>query len=342
MFRNTWVAGFALLGLVWAGGAANAQTYDEVGSSKVATTTVTRVTATTVASTLSSHLDALGGSFFTPGGGANTARADYLMTGKAAAMNPHGFGLWINGGYTNLDFSGANSAFNGDVVNGMVGVDYRINDAITLGVAGGYENTDIDTSFNLGTLKTDGYSVTPYVAVRLGRHFSINASGSYAWLSTDMTRTSGAIQGSYDSTRWMGSVNLLSNWASGKWRFGTLLGYLYIHQDDDAYTETGAAGAGAVGSATTKIGQGRVGGSIGYDLGKVETYINGRYEYDFTSDGPTLPAGTGTTGRSGFRLAAGLRFALAPNVSGNLEGSTVQGRDNLDEYGVNGTIRFMF
>ncbi len=348
MFRKTWVAGLALLGTLWMGGLAQAQgVYDVPGSEKVTNLTVVRIVGSTVASTLSTHLESVGGVFGFSPGASNTSvsRADYVgQTGKSAGMmNPHGFGLWVNGGYTSIDFNGTMgglpAGFDGHVLTGMMGVDYRLSDVVTFGVAGGYENTDLDTQFNTGTLETDGYSVLPYVVVRLGQHFSVNASGGYSWLNTDMTRTSGAVTGTYDSTRWTGAVNLLSNWSAGKWRFGTLLGYLYIHQDDDAYVEsTGASVAGA----TTKIGQGRVGGLIGYDLGKVETYFTGRYEYDFTSEGPALPAGTPTTGRSGFRLGLGMRFALAPNVSGNLEGTTVQGRDNLDEYGVNGTLRFMF
>ncbi len=186
--------------------------------------------------------------------------------------------------------------------------------------------------------------MTPYAVFRLDRHFAVNLSGSYGWLNTDVTRGSGAVTGNFDSTRATGAANILGNWSAGKWRFGAILGYLYVHQKDDAYTESTG---GAVSGATTNIGEGRVGARIGYDLGKVETYFSGRYDYDFVAPGAQTVVTTGGTvttpnDRSGFTLAAGLRFALAPNVSGNLEGTTVQGRQNQEIYGVNGTLRFRF
>ncbi len=333
---------------MFTGGYANAQVYDQPGSEKVVNNTVVREIASTVAATLAGHLNAVSGFGGGGPGGVGVARADYVgtngETGKAGAMNPRGFGLWFNGAYTSLSNDFTATAYDGDVITGMVGIDYRLNDRLTIGVAGGYETTDLDTTFNLGSYNQDGYSVTPYMVFRISRNFAVNAAGTYSWLSTDVSRTGGAVTGNFDSTRATGAVNLVGNWSAGKWRFGTILGYLYINQDDDGYVESTGA---AIASTTTEIGQGRVGGRIGYNLGKVETYFSGRYEYDFTAPGSQTIVTTGgavstPNDRSGFTLAAGLRFQLAPNVSGGLEGTTTQGRDNQDIYGVNGTLRFEF
>lgn len=273
------------------------------------------------------------------------------QTGLGAAAQARGIGLWAQGAYTRAesDFNkGTNNdmRFKGDIWAGVVGADYRLTQRFVVGAGVGYQHVDVNTTFNNGNLKQTGWGVTPYAVFALNQTFYIDVNAGYWLLDNEMQRSRNTARASYDGTRWTVGGNLNGGWSINQWRLTAAVGYLYVNAKDDAFRETGSAAAAAQQAAvTTKIGQGRVGGTLGYALGNVTPYVSARVEHNFEQPTIRLNAGSGiqpSANRTGYRAGAGLNFNLSPAVSGNLSGSTLLGKEDYTEYGFGGTIRVAF
>jgi outer membrane autotransporter protein len=305
---------------------------------------VVRTTTGAVVNTLSGRLEQMTMGVPT-GQQAMTTHLTGPESGRAGATTLKDSAIWGNFGYTSLQNDNAFTAYDGRLFTGMAGFDTRPIDPLTIGIAFGYENLDLDTSFNRGTQRWDGFTISPYAVYRFTRNYSVDGTIAYSWLDTDVTRNpgTGVVSGNYNSERLMMGANLNGNWDAGNWRLGASIGYLYVRQDDDPYLETGV-GAGAVPGLQTRIGQGRVGGRVGYSLGAWEPYAKIRLEHEFISpDGSLVAPGIVTSpDKTGMTIGFGTLFNFGTRWSGGIEATTVQGRDDQDIWGVSGTIRFRF
>jgi outer membrane autotransporter protein len=337
-----WLSAVACLAIL-ACGSAPAWAHSNAGSEKTTTTTVLRDVASQLIGNLAGRTNQLGSpnGTFTQTGAMNLTPTS--ESGRSGAVALKDTALWANASYTSLKNDNAFTAYDGPVISTMIGIDTRVIDPLTVGVAFGYEHIDLDTTFNQGHYSWDGYSVTPYAVFRFLNNYSIDVSGSYGRLNNDVDRLNNAAKGSFDSDRWTAAANLNGGWNVGKWRLGATVGYLYMHQDDEAYNEVGLGNARVAGQ-TTEIGQGRAGVQVGYDLGKIEPYLKGRVEHEFTSPGRTAvaPGVFVSPDNTGYVLGAGAVLRITDQISGGLEATTTQGRDHQDIWGVSGTIRFRF
>ena len=111
--------------------------------------------------------------------------------------------LWANGSYSDVENDHAPTAYDGDVITGFAGADYRVSDDWVLGLSLGYDSSDIDTTANSGNSETDGYTLAPYAAYAITPNHSIDVMAGYAWSSTDQTRLAAgaAVTGDSDSER---------------------------------------------------------------------------------------------------------------------------------------------
>jgi uncharacterized protein with beta-barrel porin domain len=260
---------------------------------------------------------------------------------RAAAGGSQKFGVWAVGSYTHEKFDNALLPYDGDTASGLVGLDYLVRDGIAVGLAAGYENTDMTTTFNAGTLKNDGYTVAPYVAFALGKYLTLVGTAGYSGLSNDETRTAGAVRGSFDSRRLFGATELSGNYRAENWVFNSSIGYIYTNQKDDSYVETGG-GNNAVGGNTTKIGQARVGVKLGYDFAGIVPYVSARIEHEFTAPAaPTVRGQSVVIDDTGYVLGGGLAISRG-SFSAGIEGNAVAGRSNLTEYQLIGNVGFKF
>jgi len=341
---RSWKQGFSAVCALVAGclpviGAAGAAGSDNVpGASAAASdTTLIRDASGMTAGGILSGV-AGGGAF----GGSNGASIPGRTLGAPGADGQQRFAIWADGGYQHTKFDNALLPYDGNTEAGAIGFDYRIAKGIFVGVAGGYENWDINTSFDAGTLKTNGYTVAPYALVALGNYVTLSGTGGYAGLSNDETRSNGAIRGSFDSKRYFGATALNGNYRGGNWLFNGSFTYIYTDQKDDAYADTGAAGAGAVGQNTAKIAQGRLGFKIGYDISGFAPYVVARIEHEFTAPAERSVGGTAVVNdATGYVLGGGLSFTRGA-LSAGLEGDSVERRANLTVYQLLGNLRFQF
>ena len=318
--------------------------HSSAGSEKATTPTVVRDIAAQLVGNLASRTSQIGA----PNGGGNAQTGALNLTptsssGRSGASALKDTALWANTSYTSLDNDNVFTAYDGHAIATLIGIDTRVIDPLTIGIAFGYENIDLDTTFNQGTLGWNGYSATPYAVFRFLGNYSFDVAGSYARLNNDVSRLNNAAKGSFDSDRWTAAANLNGGWNVGQWRLGATVGYLYLHQNDQSYTENGLGNAPVAGQ-TTEVGQGRAGVRVGYDLGMVEPYLKGRVEHEFTSPGRTVvaPGVFVSPDDTGYVLGAGAQFKFSDRLSGGLEGTTTQGRDHQEIWGISGTIRLRF
>jgi outer membrane autotransporter protein len=262
--------------------------------------------------------------------------------GSSAGAKEKKMGAWVLGSISDIENSNVNTAFDGDITNVVGGVDFRLTNKVSAGVAVSFEKADLDTTFNLGTFEVDGTSIIPYAAFALSDKLSADLSVGYSDLEFTTTRTTGGatVTGSYDGDRTTAGANLNYNSTANKLSVGASIGFQYVKEEHDGFTESNGT---VVASNEVSIGQGRVSAKVGYNMGKVQPFLGVRYETEFWAPSDQIINGsTIETDTDGLVITGGLNLALSDAVSGSLSVSSYQERDDLDLYTVSGRIKVAF
>lgn len=283
------------------------------------------------------------------------------LKGLAAGNTLQGWGFW--GSFNYINFDGDNNLapntttlvpkviYDADTKSFMGGADRLFYDRLVLGVAVGYEDTSVFTFFNGGNNDTDGFTVAPYMAYLITDKFSVDAAVGYSALQNDTDRlelgTASTLRASFDSDRWFFSTNLNVADTYNNWYLSGRVGYLYSHESQDGYTETGSTGGAGnrtVGERNVHISQIIVGGEASYNFGRQEPYFGIAYVNDlhrnFGFGAGGLPGGVTPLfdDDDEFQLNGGLRL-YADQFTAILDLSHVVSRNNFDSYSVMFTIR---
>lgn len=277
------------------------------------------------------------------------------MQGRSAGGKALRFNMWLNGAYTGIKKTDAGGEFEGGVANVVGGVDYKLTKNFLIGIAGGYENVDIDTTFNNGTFDGNGYTIAGYMgyAKQLsgGPVLAWDFSGGYTAVDYDVSRTVAGITGSFDADRWFLSSNLTATFRAKnkKLRMSPKIGLLYLEESQDSYTESNGT---PVGSALIALGRFTGGAEVGYQLnvGKpmlrsIEPFAKAYVEWDWEHEkGVDLGGGrTSAADDYGFVAGGGVNLNFNDRLSGRVEGSAnALGRDELDIWTVSGKINYRF
>lgn len=266
--------------------------------------------------------------------------------GKASGSAPRRVGVWLNGSYTWIENEQANSNFDGQILNVMGGADYLVSDRVLVGLSGGYENQDIKTKFNNGKLEGDGFTVAPYFAFILNKNVNFDVSVGHSWIDYDVSRNGSSVTGSTTGDRWFGSANANYVTSVNNWQLGATAGYLYTMENQDGYTESDGSAVSEVG---VHLGQARLSGKLGYlfpaSFGYVNPYGTARLEYDVLKDEAGIIDAAGTKANDdkfGVTFGLGVSAGIGEATSINLEGTTTQFREEMNAYGVSGTVRYKF
>lgn len=282
------------------------------------------------------------------GGGAGTVGTSFLNSrdaGRAGGAGDKRWGVFLQGAFTNIENNQAGVQFDGNLYNLVGGIDYLVNDRLVVGLALGYETSDIDTTFNRGTIESDGFTIAPYLGFSLSKNWSIDLSGGYSDISYDTTRNSSAVRGSFDGERWFVAANLNGNYAMNRWRLMPKVGVLYFEEDQDRPVETGAGAINTGTGSTVKLGRIYAGGRVGYAFNAVTPYVKLIGEYDFERPN-SVAIGNGTFTNDdelGAQTGLGMMFRASNSVSGQLEASYDSlGRSDLDVYTISARMRVQF
>ncbi|MEM9144648.1 MAG: autotransporter outer membrane beta-barrel domain-containing protein [Pseudomonadota bacterium] len=153
---------------------------------------------------------------------------------------------WTTASLTFLENDGAGTEFDGEVMNPLVGIDATLEQSIVVGIALGYEGADLDTTFNGGTLDSDGFIITPYAGTRVGDFVVVDGGFGYARVSYDRARFDGAgtVTGDFDGDRFFVFANVAGYVppeildVEGLQVIGRL-GFRYSHEDQSSFVENG-------------------------------------------------------------------------------------------------------
>ncbi len=323
-------------------------------ASTVATaTTVLRTAATQSAKLVSNRISSA-----LSGGAASFNVADNgfsASTGLSAGDIDGKAGVWVSGSWADVESEATSSKFDGNVYSGMVGADYQVDRNVVLGISVGYENVDIDTQYNGfggqdGNLEGNGYTIAPYIGVKLSDAVTADLTVGYSELEYDTLRfdpnTGNRIKGSTDADRYFVSAGISGvHELEGNWVLQGRGSVFYASEDKDAYTETESnAATVAVAAEETDLGQLLLDARLGYNYQQVQPYALVGIEYDFSKDDAVVAAGQTQSldEEFGAKFGGGINLMLGPNVTGGVEAYTVEFRDDYNEYAVTGGLRVQF
>ncbi|MEM7027016.1 MAG: autotransporter domain-containing protein [Pseudomonadota bacterium] len=262
------------------------------------------------------------------------------MTGlNAGDGNSIPYGVWGNYSYTDFENDLSSTAIDGSSHGFLGGIDFQIWSNTVLGVAFGYDNSDIDTSFNQGNQSTDTITIAPYFGAILSDTLSLDFNIGYSNVSYDQFRTAGTtrVTSSPNSDRWFGSFNLNTIHFIDNWILGGRAGMLYALSEINDYTESNGT---AVAESRTKVTTISLAGDIAYSFQEWEPFINLSYQYDVQLQ--EIVASTGpqpSNDNDDILITTGLRYFESSGISGNLEYSKRLLRDDYDEDRISLTFR---
>ena len=272
--------------------------------------------------------------------------------GLSGGDKKRGIGVWVQGTFASVNNDATATKFDGKVFTGLLGVDKQLGEKAILGLAAGYERSNLDTDYNLGEIDGSGYLVSPYASFSINNNFSVNVSGGYAWLDYDMNRRESTpvdetFTGKTDATRYWGAISAVGEWQRDKLTYGANVGVMYSKENRDAFSETGSGATGTVlqGKVSSQLGQARLGGEVAYDLGKVQPFLNARAEYDFTKSNTVVASNQTKPSDDDFGavVGGGLNLNFSPSVSGQISGE-YGGlfRDDYSDYSATARLRVEF
>ena len=228
-----------------------------------------------------------GGGGFAPGGGDGGSITPSGGTGKSGGSAATANGVWIQGLWSNIDKSKSGLELNGNVYNALAGIDHRFENDVVVGMAFGYERTDLNVKFNSGSLESNGITVAPYMGFKVTPNWSVDLSVGYTRLDYDTTNGLNGTSGSFNADRYFGAANLVGAYASGNWRFQPRTTLSYSREDQDGYTESNGS---QVESDTLLLGRLAAGSKVGYAFENFLPYAKLMGEWDFKRAGSVTTA----------------------------------------------------
>ncbi|HEX4326143.1 MAG TPA: autotransporter outer membrane beta-barrel domain-containing protein [Burkholderiales bacterium] len=263
-------------------------------------------------------------------------------TGKAAAGMGSNWNAWLSLSYSDLAYKFQPLQSSGHVNLSLIGIDYSFANNLTAGVAVGWDQTRVGTSFNGGSLNADGYMVAPYLSWRFTPAWSVDATLGFGHsnISQVDNSTPGGITGNYGDDRFLGSLSLAYTKMLGKWIFtgrGSYLG------SQDRFSQFTLSNGTAIGSATNHNTQLRAGGQAMYNGGVVLPYV-GVYYFNYVQQANQAAVGGSTPAndRDGFQLQGGIQFAPRGMVYGGIMAATDVGRSQIRNDLIMGNIGIRF
>lgn len=269
----------------------------------------------------------------------------FQESGLNAGDGMMNYGIWGSYSYSDFDNDFISTAFDGHRHNVLAGIDISPWENTVLGIAFGYETSDIDTRFNRGNQESDGFTIAPYIGYLLTDNWSVDAAVGYSSVDFDQYRTDPAtgarITSSPDADRWFGTLNVNGFTSWNNWLFGGRIGILHARNIQESFVESNGA---VTNKFTSELGQWNVGGDVAYSFEQFEPFARLVYERDFSMTEITVVGGgpQPSNDRDNFVFGAGIRYFSARGITGNLEWNKRFDRDDFDEDTFSLTVRMDF
>ena len=267
--------------------------------------------------------------------------------GMSAGDPQHGIGVWANYGYTDYENDFSATEFDGRTHTGLIGIDFMPTSNTIVGVALGYENSETDTTFNIGDVESNGYTVAPYVGIALNDYISADASFGFSKIENEQSMSFFTLltESDFDSKRWFATGNLNGFYPVNNWLLSGQFGVLWAKNEQEQYQETfvvlGTPVTRTVAARDSELKQFYLSAEAAYSMNQFEPYARVSYVRDFSRTrlqlDPSLPQPSDD--KDDFLVGGGLRMFAKNGFSGNLEYSKRLGRDDFDEDIVSFLIR---
>ena len=210
-------------------------------------------------------------------------------------------GFFINGnlGYGNRDTTELEEGFDSDVYNITAGVDYRLSDAMILGAAVGYSNTNADFDTSSNNTEVDAWNGMLYGTYYPTEALYVDGILSAGTSSYDVRRRdpfSGlTATGKTDGTSFGAALGAGYDFQRAQWSFGPYGRLNYVKVKVDGYRESPTAGneyrfQGQDATSTTLTLGGRTTYAIGTRYGVVLPQAWLDWAHEFSNDSQTLTA----------------------------------------------------
>jgi hypothetical protein len=225
----------------------------------------------------------------------------------------------------------------------MAGYDRTVSDQYTLGVALGYQTSNLVTRFNTGDERTKGFNISPYFAYMLSDAWSFDLSLGHGKFSTAQSRTIGTgpatsltINNDFASTRSFLATNLTNVSAMGNWNLTGSVGIFAAKLKQDGFVD---GLTGAVPDSNKSMKQWNLAGEAAYSHRESESFVGLTYEKMKDPEAVQLsPGEQPSNDPSSFLLSAGWRH-FGKDLTANFVFSSRLGQDNVTDNGFSTTIR---
>lgn len=255
--------------------------------------------------------------------------------------------LWLNSTFTTYDNDFSRTRYDGDTHMLLAGYDYTKSDKYIFGVAVSYETSLIDTEFNLGSQKSDGYSINPYFAYLISDSWSVDLGVGFGSFDTDQRRSiagsggvpiflADSVESDFSTDRNFVASNLTYSVPRGNWYLTGWLGLLYATKDQEGYTESDGT---VVDSEDLDKKQWSLGGEAAYGFGASEAYFGLIYEKDTDVNEVEFLIGEQPANDDDSALVnIGWRY-FGSELVASIEFSSRQGADDETENSISSTLR---
>ena len=243
--------------------------------------------------------------------GGNGIRIAPTADAPVAATPAAGWNTWIDGKYTWDDNSKKNFDLDGPLLNGLLGIDYKLTSKVTIGLMGSAESSDLNGK--LVDTSSSGYGIGPYIGILLTDNIVLSANMLY---SNVTTRQSGGIR--YNGDRLQASTAVTGYWYKDNWRFTPGLSLTWSKEWMDA--KSGFITDQTVESASLTPSV-QVGKTLHVsDTATVEPWAGAAFDYNFVSRTKQEHLPSGSDPNEDLRLQVGLNFGFGSNAQLALTG----------------------
>lgn len=283
---------------------------------------------------------------FTLPGAPAFAQFDDLGTGLAAGDGMKRGSGWVSGNYGSQRNTFPGTRSSGNTFSGGFGADWQLDEMLTVGLSITGSRTDQTTRFNDGSSKTNGLTLSPYIAGRLTDVLSYDLSLGYSWNRTEQDRrTAGVlVTGSSRSGGYVASGNLTAARWFGSFMLTGKAGFVASRSERSSFFESDG---NFVQSSANNLFQGRFQVGAAYWLEPVMISASATYVNDFNRTDTRLPGAAvqPANDRDGVILEGGMTFygsGATDGVTASLTASTEVGRKQQRNFNIGGNLRFAF
>lgn len=188
--------------------------------------------------------------------------------GLAGSADFSNWSVWATPVVSQFKNNVAPNTSNGTVVLGLVGLEYNLDDRLISGISLAADSTNSNTTYNGGTYKSTGLTVSPYIAYQVSDSWLADLSAGYG--GSNPTTTVGSSTGTTNYTRFFAAAGLSNRIQLDKFTITPRASYTMYKDSLDAYTSsTGTYNS----ELTTYLYQTKVGAQASYDAKIMSPFI---------------------------------------------------------------------